>query len=116
MAIDREGSTCCFRTNNAIKIGLPLGHAMSPPSNTRRADIALPVLSVLLDASHLDETFQILNTALEKAKGGGGGGGGGSNSAPTPVEALERLQVMLDRGLITKSEFDQKRQEVLKKF
>ncbi|KAJ1425677.1 hypothetical protein B484DRAFT_450999 [Ochromonadaceae sp. CCMP2298] len=108
MAIDREGTTCLLRTNNAIKIGLPLGHTMS-------ANVLAPGLSLLVDVDFVDETFQLLNAASDRAKVGGGSNT--SSSLPVdPVEALEKLQVLLSKGLISQSEYDAKRVDVMERF
>ncbi|KAJ1424873.1 hypothetical protein B484DRAFT_420297 [Ochromonadaceae sp. CCMP2298] len=117
MAIDREGTTCLLRTNNAIKMGLPLGHTMGTTHKGRRGVVILtPEVSLLVDAEWLEETFKILNEASEKAKGAAGGSNTNSTSPVDPVEALEKLKVLLSKGLISQSEYDAKRGDVMERF
>jgi hypothetical protein len=91
---------------------------MSPPTIQTHSVRLNPTLPMLIDPPDMDESFRILNEAYEKAKAAVATGSGNSNANnnsthPAPVEALEKLQVMLSKGLISQAEHDAKRQDIL---
>jgi len=62
-----------------------------------------------------DDQIQAIDGGYRMKSGGGGSGTGGDDDEGL-VEKLEELQQALDAGLITQTEFDRKRQQIIDSF
>ena len=72
----------------------------------------LPLQAIALDPSHLGKLKELIQSAASDS----GGASSFAQLADDPMAALKTAKDLLDGGLITQEEYDQKKQEILSRL